>query len=193
MSDTPPPLSGSAEAGSSIRPVRPLALVGMMGAGKSTIGRRLAARLQLPFKDSDQEIELAAGCSVADLFERIGEAAFREGERRVIDRLLDGKPLVLATGGGAFVQAQTRALIQARATTIWLHADLDTLVERTGRRDTRPLLRQGDPRATLARLMRDRDPAYAQADVHVASHDGPHTAVVADILARLAALQGEQV
>jgi shikimate kinase len=144
---------------------RTVALVGMMGAGKSSIGRRLAAKLNCAFRDADAEIEAAAGCTIAEIFERDGEAVFRAGERRVIRRLLDGPPGVLSTGGGAFMDPETRASIRERGLSVWLRADLDTLVERTRRRGNRPLLATGDPRETLARLMALRDPVYAEADI----------------------------
>ena len=161
---------------------RTLVLVGLMGAGKSTVGRRLATRLGVPFVDADHEIETAAGETIPEIFARHGEAAFRDGERRVIARLLDGAPHVLATGGGAFVDPDTRAAIKARATSIWLRAELDVLVRRCGKRSNRPLLSQGDPRETLARLKALRDPLYAEADVTVDSGEGPHEAVVDHIL-----------
>lgn len=152
---------------------RPVALVGLMGAGKSVVGRRLAHRLNVPFLDADTEIERAAGCTIADFFERYGEAAFREGEAKVIGRLLDGPPCILATGGGAFINADTRAKIRAQAISIWLKADLDLLVRRTAGRTHRPLLNKGDPRATLDRLMRERYPIYASADITVTLVDEP--------------------
>lgn len=144
-----------------------------MGAGKSCIGRRLAAALELPFVDADKEIEAAAGCSVQDIFTEHGEAAFRAGERRVIARLLDQPTVILATGGGAFMDADTRALIRERAISVWLRADLDLLLRRTGRRNTRPLLKRGDPRQILSDLIEQRHPVYAEADVVVDSVDGP--------------------
>jgi len=153
-----------------------------MGVGKSTVGRRLALRLRLPFVDADHEIEAAAGMTVAEIFDRFGEPYFRDGERRVIARLMDGQPKVIATGGGAFVNGDTRTLILAQSTAIWLHADVDVLAERVRRRDTRPLLRGKDPRAVLADLAAARDPIYAQAHVHVSSRKGPHEATVAAIL-----------
>lgn len=156
-----------------------------MGAGKSTIGRRLARRLGLPFADSDQEIEAAAGCTISAFFDRYGEAAFREGERKVIARLLGEGPIVLATGGGAFMDSQTRALIRERARSIWLRADLETLVERCSRRNTRPLLAGKDVRAVLRDLMEKREPVYAQADIHITTGDGPHEEVVAAIIEAL--------
>ncbi|WP_247121393.1 shikimate kinase [Kordiimonas marina] len=168
---------------------RTIVLVGLMGAGKTTVGRRLARRLGLPFVDSDHEIEKAAGMSVAEIFENFGEAEFRSGERRVIARLLDGKPKVVATGGGAFVNDETRTLIKDEGLSIWLEANIDVLVERTSRRDTRPLLKQGDPRAILTRLKAEREPFYAQADLKVASGAGPHENVVTAIIDTLRAEQ----
>ena len=161
---------------------RPLVLVGLMGVGKSTVGRRLAARLRLPFVDADEEIEAAAGMSIAEIFERFGEPYFRDGERRVIARLMDGSPKVIATGGGAFINDDTRALILGEATAVWLDADPQVLVERVKRRDTRPLLRNRDPREVLVELARVRNPLYALAPIHVASHKAPHEATVTAIL-----------
>jgi shikimate kinase len=157
-----------------------------MGSGKSSIGRRLAARLGYPFIDSDAEIEAAAGCSINEIFERYGEAAFRQGERRVMTRLLAGGPIVLGTGGGAFMDAETRAAIRRSAISVWLRADLKTLVARCARRMTRPLLNVADPAAVLAKLMAERYPVYAAADIIVDSSDGPHEDVVDAILKRLA-------
>ena len=159
-----------------------LVLVGLMGVGKSTVGRRLAARLGLPFVDADAEIEAAADLSIAEIFERHGEAHFRDGERRVIARLMDGTAKVIATGGGAFVNEQTRALILRDALAIWLDADVAVLADRVSRRDTRPLLRGKDPREVLGELARVRNPLYAQAHIHIASQRGPHEATVAAIL-----------
>ncbi len=161
---------------------KPVALVGMMGAGKSVIGRRLAKRLAVPFFDADREIETAAGRSVADIFTDFGEEEFRRGERAVITRLVQEGLHVLALGGGAFLNAETRELLHAKATTVWLKADLDTLVERVSRRDTRPLLHNRDPQEVLSKLMHDRDPIYAQADLSVESSDGPPDRVVEAIL-----------
>ena len=146
---------------------RTVVLVGLMGAGKSCIGRRLASRTGLAFIDADSEVEQAAGCSVAEIFARYGEAAFRDGERRVMARLLQGPPSILAAGGGAFIDSETRELIRAHATSVWLRADLDTLVARTRGRGHRPLLNSGDPRETLARLIDVRYPVYAEADITV--------------------------
>lgn len=153
---------------------RTVALVGMMGAGKSSIGRRLAARLQVPFRDADAEIELAAGCSISDIFERYGEPAFRDGERRVIARLLNEAPHVLATGGGAFIDTETRERLKSVALSIWIKAPIELLVSRVHRKDTRPLLKNGDPAETLARLLTEREPIYSEADLTVESEDGPH-------------------
>jgi shikimate kinase len=150
---------------------RSIVLVGLMGAGKSAIGRRLATRLGCTFVDADREIEAAAGCSIPEIFERHGEAAFRDGEKRVIERLLGTPGQVVATGGGAFMNPETRAAIAAHGLSIWLRADLDTLVERTSRRQNRPLLQNGDPRAILGRLIEERHPVYAEADVTVQSGD----------------------
>ncbi|MFS0770874.1 shikimate kinase [Sphingomonas sp. 1P08PE] len=161
---------------------RPLVLVGLMGVGKSTVGRRLAARLELPFVDADHEIESAAGMTIAEIFDRFGEPYFRDGERRVIGRLIDGVPKVIATGGGAFVNDETRALILDQSTAIWLNAHPDILAERVRRRDTRPLLRGKDPRQVLADLAAKRDPLYAMAHIHVSSQRGPHEATVNAIM-----------
>lgn len=163
-------------------PEKSIVLVGLMGAGKSSIGRRLATRLGMPFIDSDVEIEKAAGMSIDDIFTRHGEAHFRDGERKVIGRLLDGPPVVLATGGGAFMNMETRTRIKASALSIWLDAELDVLLRRCLKRSNRPLLRQGDPRETLLRLKTERDPVYAQADFSVHSGDGPHELVVEAII-----------
>ena len=171
---------------------RSVVLVGLMGAGKTSIGRRLAVRLGLPFVDADQEIERAAGCSIEDFFARFGEAAFREGERRVIARLLDESPRVIATGGGAFMDPSTRAAITAQGCSIWLKADLETLYKRVRRRGNRPLLKRGDPREVLAGLMERRHPVYAEADLVVESRDGPHEAVVEDAVRALVARFGER-
>lgn len=166
-------------------PARTIVLVGLMGAGKTNIGRRLAARLQLPFVDADAEIEAAAGESVEEIFRRHGEAAFRDGERRVIARLLERPVHVLASGGGAFIDPQTRENIRRRALSLWLRADLDLLVARVGRRENRPLLKGGDPRAILADLIETRHPIYAEADLVVDSLDGPPELTLARVLAEL--------
>ena len=154
-------------------PARTIVLVGLMGAGKSSIGRRLAQRYGLPFIDADKEIEAAAGCTIEEIFERLGEQAFRDGERRVILRLLDDPPHVLATGGGAFIDPQIRERIKQNCISVWLHADLDLLVRRVSRRSNRPLLKQGSPRDIMAALMERRYPIYAEADIRVDSADGP--------------------
>ena len=164
---------------------RPIVLVGLMGAGKTTVGRRLAQKLGLAFVDADEEIEAAAGMTIAEIFERFGEPYFRDGERRVIGRLIDGRAKVIATGGGAFMNDQTRALILERATAVWLEADIETLVERVRRRSTRPLLRDKDPRQVLADLARIRNPIYALAPIHVRSQPSPHDATVKAILRAL--------
>ncbi|MEX0300099.1 MAG: shikimate kinase [Kordiimonas sp.] len=162
-----------------------IVLVGLMGVGKTTVGRRLAKRLGLGFVDSDHEIEQAADMSVGEIFEKYGEDDFRSGERRVIARLLDGSPQIVATGGGAFVNDETRALIKREGISIWLDADVNILVERTGRRDTRPLLKNGDPKEILTRLSAERAPYYAQADLKVVSGDGSHDHVVSAIIETL--------
>jgi shikimate kinase len=164
---------------------RPIVLVGLMGVGKSTVGRRLAARLQLPFVDADREIEAAAGLSIPEIFSRFGESGFRDGERRVIARLIDGQPKVVATGGGAFMNDETRALILDRATAVWLDADIDVLVERVSRRDDRPLLAGRDPKLALRELAAVRNPIYAQAHIHIRSQPLPHDAAVSAILKAL--------
>lgn len=165
---------------------RNLVLVGLMGAGKTSIGRRLAKVLGAPFVDADEEIVTAAGLSIPDIFTLYGESRFRELERRVIARLLDGEAAVLALGGGAFIDQDTRARVAERAVSIWLRADLETLMIRTSRkRGTRPLLEQGDPREILAGLMEKRYPVYAEADFTVDSQTEPHEAVVERILAMI--------
>ena len=161
---------------------RPVVLVGMMGTGKSTIGRRLASALHLPFVDSDEEIERAAQSTIAEIFDRDGEAFFRDGERRVIARLIASGTGVIATGGGAFCQGQTRALILERAIAVWLDSDIDTLLERVGRKDTRPLLREGNPREVLTRLRETRRAFYAQAPIHLMSSAGPQGWTVNKVL-----------
>ena len=166
---------------------RPVVLVGLMGVGKSTVGRRLATVLGFDFVDADAAIEDAAQMAIPDIFAKYGEPHFRSGERRVIARLIDeaGRSSVIATGGGAFVDPETRALILSRAIAVWLDSDLDTLVERTGRRATRPLLRNGDPREILSRLKAAREPAYAEAPIRVESCLGPHQRTVTAILKAL--------
>lgn len=169
---------------------RDIVLVGMMGAGKSTVGRRLAARLGLPFVDADTEIERAAGQSIADIFDEHGETAFREGERRVLARLLAGGPKVLATGGGAFIDPDNRASIAAAGISVWLKADFDTLMRRVRRRAHRPLLKKPDPERVLRELIEARYPVYAAADITVMTRDVPHETVVGEIVAALAAHLG---
>jgi shikimate kinase len=158
-----------------------------MGAGKTNIGRRLAARLHLPFLDADAEIEAAAGETIEEIFQNRGEAAFRDGERRVIARLLEGPVHILATGGGAFMDPQTRAAIRRRGISIWLRAELDVLLARVARRSNRPLLKQDDPRRVLARLMEIRHPIYAEADIVVDSIEGPPELTLVRVLAALEA------
>ena len=166
---------------------RSIVLVGMMGVGKSSVGRRLAARLAIPFVDADTEIEKAAGMSIADIFDRHGEAYFRSGEARVIARLLEGGPQVLATGGGAFMNADTRALVKLKGVSIWLQAEYEVLVRRISkRRNERPLLQTADPAETLRQLLIEREPIYAQADLTVQSREVAHDAIVADIISALA-------
>jgi len=166
---------------------RSIVLVGMMGVGKSSIGRRLAARLGIPFIDADAEIEKAAGMSIADIFARHGEAYFRSGEARVIARLLDSGPQVLATGGGAVMNAETRAAIKAKGVSIWLSAEFEVLMRRISKRkNERPMLQTADPAATLRELLVVREPVYAQADITVQSREVPHEAIVAEILSGLA-------
>ncbi|MGE0154445.1 MAG: shikimate kinase [Reyranellaceae bacterium] len=175
MSPAPPPFV----------PPRTIVLVGLMGAGKSAIGRRLAQRLHLPFVDADQEIERAAGCTIDEFFARHGEAAFREGERRVMARLLDQPVHVLATGGGAFIDETTRTLVRNRGISVWLRAELPLLLERVQRRSNRPLLKQGDPRQVLEQLMQKRYPVYAEADVTVDSRDNPAEHTTQDVIEAL--------
>ena len=165
---------------------RPIVLVGLMGSGKSNIGRRLAQRLGLPFRDSDAEFETAAACTIAEYFAQYGEAQFREGERRVILRLLNGQRTVVATGGGAFCDPVTRAGIKEHAVSVWLRADLDLLVRRTSGRDHRPLLKQGDPREILGRLIEARHPFYAEADIVVDSTDESPDVTMGAVLTALA-------
>ncbi|HZS63757.1 MAG TPA: shikimate kinase [Xanthobacteraceae bacterium] len=161
---------------------RSLVLVGMMGAGKSSIGRKLASRLGLRFVDADTEIERAAGMTIGDIFAGYGESYFRAGEARVIARLLDDGPQVLATGGGAIMDSKTREAIRAKAISIWLKADVDVLMRRIKRRSDRPMLQTDDPEGTLRQLLKEREPVYAQADVTVHSREVPHDAIINDIL-----------
>lgn len=164
---------------------RSIVMVGLMGCGKSAVGRRLAHRLGLPFVDADEEIEKAAGKSIEDIFEDHGEAYFREGERKVLARLLRSKAQVLATGGGAYMNAETRAAIAETGISVWLKADLPLLVRRVAKRNNRPLLKNGDPEAVMQKLMDERYPIYAEADVTVQSRDVPHEVIVNEILERL--------
>lgn len=183
---TPMASTPSRDPASPLAIPRSVVLVGLMGAGKTSIGRRLAARLDLPFRDADHEIEAAAGCTIPEFFERHGEAEFRRGEQKVIARLLTEEPVhVLATGGGAYMDPVTRRLIREHAISIWLRAGLDLLVERTGRRNNRPLLRRDDPRRVLARLMEERYPVYAEADIAVDSDEAPPEAATTRVLEAL--------
>lgn len=164
---------------------RTITLVGLMGVGKSSVGRRLANALDLPFKDADVEIEAAAGRSIPDIFAEMGEPAFREGERRVIARLLENPPHVLATGGGAFMNDETRALIKERSISVWLKADLEVLVRRVSRKDSRPLLSGKDPLAVLTELADKRYPVYAEADITVETGDTAHHVTVDQVIRAL--------
>jgi len=166
---------------------QPIVLIGLMGAGKTTVGRRLAKALNIPFADSDHEIEKAASLSVSEIFEVFGEAEFRRGERRVIQRLLsDTVPKVIALGGGAFLDKDTRAIVKEKALSIWLDVDVALLVKRTSRRKTRPLLLKGDPKNILMTLAEERYPIYQKADIRVQSSKGAHGKVVEEILAAMA-------
>ena len=170
------------------RPVaqQTIVLVGLMGAGKTTVGKRLARELGLEFADADAEIEKAAGISIPEIFEKYGEPAFREGEQKVISRLLDETPHVLATGGGAFMNDDTRASIKAKSASVWLDADIPILLERVGRKNNRPLLKTGDPETILRKLADERYPVYAEADIRVKSDGGAHEDVVEAIIDALA-------
>src|SRR3954454_956243 len=169
---------------------RSVVLVGMMGAGKSTIGRRVPSRLLLPFLDADIEIEAAAGMSIPDIFETHGEPHFRDGEARVIARLLDSGPAIIATGGGAFMREETRNLIRAKAVSIWLKADADVIMKRVKRRADRPLLQTEDPAATVSRLLEAREPVYQSADLTIWSRDVPHDRIVDECIDALRARLG---
>ena len=177
--------SSNALPSASFKPTKPVVLVGLMGAGKSTIGRRLANVLGLNFIDSDQEIVEAAGCSISDIFEMYGEDIFRDLEKRVLLRLVGSEPCVIATGGGAFIQPEIRNAVAEKAISVWLRADLEVLLERVSRRDTRPLLRTGDKSDILGKLMEERYPIYAQANITIDSNVGPHDTVVEDVVAAL--------
>jgi len=179
--------SGMAKPNSA--PDRPIVLVGLMGAGKSTVGRRLARRLRLPFVDSDNEIEAAARRTIAEIFEQYGEESFRDGERRVIARLIEGGPKVLATGGGAFMNAKTRHLILSKAIAVWLDADVEVLAERVSRRDHRPLLKNKEALPFLRDLAEIRNPVYAEAHIHIRTQPSPHDRAVADIMKALTAFR----
>jgi len=171
---------------------RCVVLIGMMGAGKSTIGRRVAARLRLPFLDADTEIEAAAGMSIPDIFEAHGEPHFRDGEARVIARLLEGGPAVVATGGGAFMREETRNRVRDKAVSIWLKADADVIMKRVRRRSDRPLLQNADPEGTVSRLLGEREPVYGTADLTILSRDVPHDRIVDECIEALhARLCGE--
>jgi len=183
MSDVVTPNGATALA--AVLGSRSVVLVGMMGAGKSSIGRRLAGRMEIPFVDADIEIEKAAGMSIAEIFSAHGEPYFRAGEARVIVRLLDGGPQVLATGGGAFMNPETRAAIRAKGVSVWLRATLEVLNRRIKRRGDRPLLKDSDPVETLKRLIEQRYPVYAEADLTVESREVPHETIVDEILAGL--------
>lgn len=171
---------------------RSIVLVGLMGAGKSTIGRRLAGRLDLPFVDADAEIERAAGKSIEDIFAEHGEAHFRSGERKVIARLLRSGPQVLATGGGAFMDEATRRAIGEKGVSVWLKASLPLLMKRVNRRNHRPLLKTKDPEAVMRKLIEQRHPVYENADIVVESRDAPHEAIVAEVMEKLARLAERQ-
>jgi shikimate kinase len=170
---------------------RPVVLVGLMGAGKTTIGRRLAAAISLPFVDSDHEIVEAAGCSISDIFEIYGEEVFRDLEKRVMLRLLSAGPAVIATGGGAYINPVIRDAIREKARSVWLKADLEILIERVSRRDSRPLLKTGDKKAIMGKLMEDRYPVYAEADIVIDSNTGTHESVVEAIIAALLGQSGQ--
>ena len=167
---------------------RPIVLVGMMGVGKSSVGKRLASLLDCPFVDADEEIERSAQMTIPEIFSTFGESYFRDGERRVIARLISestegpGGRIVIATGGGAFCNPETRAIILDKAITVWLDSEIETLVERTARKDNRPLLKEGNPREILARLRAERAPHYAQAPIHVLSGSGPHVQTINKVL-----------
>jgi shikimate kinase len=172
---------------------RTIVMVGLMGAGKTSIGKRLAQRLGLSFIDADHEIETAAGCTIEEIFERYGEAAFRDGERKIIQRLLERPPHVLATGGGAFIDPDTRARIKEAGISVWLKADLDVLVRRVSRRNNRPLLKRGEPRDVLARLMEQRYPIYAEADICIDTLDAPAETTVDRVIEAIDRRQREKV
>ena len=165
---------------------RSIVLIGLMGAGKTAVGRRLANRLEMPFIDADTEIEVAAGATVSEIFAEYGESYFRQGERKVIARLLEAGPQVLATGGGAYMNADTRAAIKAHGLSVWLKADIKVLLKRVGRRGSRPLLAGGDAEGVMKKLMDERYPIYAEADITVESRDVPHETIVSAVIDALA-------
>jgi shikimate kinase len=188
MSETAPQATASLPHDAEISAAlgkRCVVLIGMMGAGKSTIGRRMAARLRLPFVDADTEIEQAAGMSIPDIFESHGEPHFRDGEARVIARLLDNGPAVIATGGGAFMREETRGRIRDKAVSIWLKADAEVIMKRVRRRADRPLLQNADPEGTVSRLLGEREPVYATADLTILSRDVPHDKIVDECIEAL--------
>lgn len=164
---------------------RPIVLIGLMGSGKTTIGKRLAQELHLPFVDADEEIEKAANRTINEIFEQFGEPYFRDGERRVIARLCRTEPMIIATGGGAFVDGKTRALIKNKAISIWLDCDIKTLADRVSRKNTRPLLHNKDPLTVLNKLAKERNPLYAEADIHITSVNAPHNKAVKSIMESL--------
>jgi len=169
---------------------RSIVLIGLMGAGKTAVGRRLANRLDLNFIDADTEIEVAAGATISEIFAEHGESYFRQGERKVIKRLMEAGPQVLATGGGAYMNPETRANIKARGLSVWLKADVKVLLKRVGRRDNRPLLAGGDSEKVMKKLIEERYPIYAEADVTVGSRDVPHDVIVGAVIDALAAKLG---
>lgn len=170
---------------------RPVVLVGLMGAGKSSVGKIVAQELEVPFTDSDKEVEEAAGCSITTIFATHGEDAFRDCERRVIKRLLEREPHIIALGGGAFINPQTREIIKERAISLWIRAELDVLVKRTSGKTHRPLLLEGNPEEILAKLIQERHPIYAEADITVESGDGPKEEVAAAIVQALQQFLGK--
>jgi shikimate kinase len=185
MTAAPPPRDAHKDELNALLDGRAIVLVGMMGAGKTTVGRRLAARLGRHFVDSDEEVEKAAGMSIEDIFATRGEADFRAGEVRVIARLLKDRDLVLGTGGGAFMNAETRALVKSAAVSVWIKADFELLFARVQRRSNRPLLKTANPRQTLQDLIERRYPTYAEADVTIVSRDVPQDQVAADVIEAL--------
>ncbi len=187
MNDQASQTAETAETPPAVTPKQTIVLVGLMGAGKTTVGRRLARALNIDFVDADAEIEKAAGCTIPEIFEKFGEASFREGERKVISRLLDEAPKVLATGGGAFMNDETRAAVKAKGTSVWLDAEIPILLERVSRKNNRPLLKTGNPEEILTKLAAERNPVYAEADIRVLSNGGAHEIVVDKIIDALKA------